>query len=47
MDRYNAPVMNEAAVVMVGNKFGTRDIVLRKYDCTLILVIHIVFMIQH
>ena len=33
--RFNAPTLGEVAIVMVGNDFGTRDIVLQKRNNTL------------
>lgn len=33
--RFNAPTINEVAIVMVGQEFSKRDIVLQKRDCTL------------
>jgi len=35
LHRFNAPTLDEVAIVMVGNNFGTRDIVLQKRKNTL------------
>jgi len=33
--RFNAPTLDEITIVMIGNDFGTRDIILQKRNNTL------------